>query len=180
MSRDAPLPFVLTNTPLHPSFDTDVRDVHLFYDYDAQDEQGNPAKWRYEMWFFSDKRVVYAIHGGPMAGRVNYQTATYQCIRPGELWQCNWLEETGTVVSLVWDIPRRKVSTVIAFSAGHWRHAVEARGDKRKPEDFERWRGLARIGTQAERFMLSEQGDVVEQFKGPGKLVPIAEDAVTM
>ena len=43
-------------------------------------------------WFFSEKRVVYKIHGGPMAGRVNYQTASYQCIRPGELWQCNWLE----------------------------------------------------------------------------------------
>jgi hypothetical protein len=27
-----------------------------------------------------------------MAGRLNYQTASYQCIRPGELWQRNWLE----------------------------------------------------------------------------------------
>lgn len=43
-------------------------------------------------WFFSPTRIVYAIHGGPMAGRINYQTASYQCIRPGELWQCNWLE----------------------------------------------------------------------------------------
>lgn len=43
-------------------------------------------------WFFSSTRVVYAIHGGPMAGRKNYQEASYQCVRPGELWQCNWLE----------------------------------------------------------------------------------------
>jgi len=43
-------------------------------------------------WFFSATRIVYAIHGGPMAGRINYQTASYQCIRPGKLWQCNWLE----------------------------------------------------------------------------------------
>jgi len=28
--------------------------------------------------FFSMNRIVYAIHGGPMAGRVNYQEATYQ------------------------------------------------------------------------------------------------------
>jgi phenolic acid decarboxylase len=73
-------------------FDKDVRDVHLIYDYAAQDAAGNPEKWRYEMWFFSEKRIVYAIHGGPMAGRINYQTATYQCVRPGEIWQCNWLE----------------------------------------------------------------------------------------
>lgn len=75
-----------------PAFNKDLRDVHLIYDYNAKDVQGNPEKWRYEMWFFSEKRIVYRIQGGPMAGRLNYQTASYQCIRPGELWQCNWLE----------------------------------------------------------------------------------------
>ena len=35
---------------------------------------------------------MYKIHGGPMAGRTNFQTCSFQCIRPGELWQCNWLE----------------------------------------------------------------------------------------
>lgn len=44
-----PLPEFLTNTPLHPSFDRDIRDTHLIYDYDAQDANGNPEKWRYEM-----------------------------------------------------------------------------------------------------------------------------------
>jgi hypothetical protein len=58
------LPDFLTNTPLHQSFDEDIRDTHLIYDYDAQDENGNPEKWRYELWCFSDTRVVYAIHGG--------------------------------------------------------------------------------------------------------------------
>ena len=58
------IPGFLTNTPLHPSFDKDIRDTHLIYDYDAQDENGNPEKWRYEMWFFSENRIVYAIHGG--------------------------------------------------------------------------------------------------------------------
>lgn len=50
-------------------------------------------------WFFSSNRIVYAIHGGPMAGRINFQTASYQCIRPGELWQCNWLEGTSPLIS---------------------------------------------------------------------------------
>lgn len=173
------LPEFVTNTPLDPSFDKDIRDTHLIYDYNAQDEQGNPEKWKYEMWFFSEDRIVYAIHGGPMAGRVNYQQATYQCIRPGELWQCNWLEETGTVCSLVYDMVNGKVTTLIAFSKGHWDNAVAAHGDKRKAEDLERWRGLASVGKQTERMMLSEQGTIVETFKGKGTLEPIKKDDPT-
>jgi hypothetical protein len=95
--------------------DKNIGDVHLIYDYDAHDSNGNPEKWRYEMysscltpfsslsardhlttphhmWFFSSTRIVNAIHGGPTAGRANYQTASYQCIRSGGRWQCNWLE----------------------------------------------------------------------------------------
>jgi hypothetical protein len=30
-------------------FDKDLKDVHLIYDYDAQDAAGNPEKWKYEM-----------------------------------------------------------------------------------------------------------------------------------
>lgn len=52
-----PLPEYLTNTPLHPSFDQDIRDMHLIYDYDAQDANGNPEKWPYELWFVSENRV---------------------------------------------------------------------------------------------------------------------------
>jgi hypothetical protein len=39
------------------SFDEDLRDVHLSYDYDAHDAKGNPEKWRYELWFFSEVRL---------------------------------------------------------------------------------------------------------------------------
>lgn len=115
-----------------------------------------------------------------MAGRYNYQKCTFQCIRPGELWQCNWLEETGTMCSLVYDIPRGKITTMLGFSKGHWAEAQAAHGDKRNPEDLERWRGLAKIGTQAERKMLSEQADIVEKFRGPGNLQPIEESWPTM
>ncbi|CZR56659.1 uncharacterized protein PAC_06548 [Phialocephala subalpina] len=167
-------PFIISQ------FDKDIRDVHLIYDYDAKDANGKPEKWRYEMWFFSSTRIVYAIHGGPMAGRINYQTASYQCIRPGELWQCNWLEETGTICSLVYDIPNKKISTLLAFSQGHWEHPEEAHGDKRNPEDFKRWRGLAKIGTQTDRFLLNEQADILERFKGKGDLVPIKGDEETI
>ncbi|EPS29714.1 hypothetical protein PDE_04664 [Penicillium oxalicum 114-2] len=168
--------------PVHPSsaksaFDADIRDRHLIYDYDAQDSEGRPEKWRYEMWFQNEDRINYAIHGGPMAGRINYQAADYQCIRPGELWQCNWLEETGTICSLVFDIPRQKITTLIAFSKGHWEKAEEAHGDKRNQADLERWRGLAKMGIQTDRVMLSEQADILEDFRGPGQLKPIENSA---
>ncbi|CAK4032209.1 phenol acid carboxylase [Lecanosticta acicola] len=161
--------------PNDSTFDQDIKDVHLIYDYDAQDANGNPEKWRYEMWFFSQNRIVYAIHGGPMAGRKNFQTATYQCIRPGELWQCNWLEETGTICSLVYDIPNGRISTLLGFSRGHWENPEAAHGDKRNKDDFERWRGLSKVGGQAERFMLSEQATICEKFHGSGELEPIDE-----
>lgn len=112
-----------TSTPLHPSFDEDIKDTHLVYDYDAENpETGKPEKWRYEMWFISKDRCVYAIHGGPMAGRINYQTCTFQCVRPGEIWQCNWLEETGTICSLVYDVKNKTITTLLGFSKGHWEH----------------------------------------------------------
>lgn len=169
-----------TNTPLDPSFDRDIRDVHLIYDYDAEDENGKPSKWRYEMWFFTENRIIYAIHGGPMAGRTNYQTCQYQCIRPGELWQVNWLEETGTICSFVYDITRKKITTLLGFSKGHWENPKEAHGDKHNPEDFKRWKELAKVGNQADRFMLAEQADIVDVFKGKGDLVSIEPDAVTL
>lgn len=97
--------------------------------------------------------------------RINYQRATYQCIRPGELWQINWLEETGTVVSAVYDITKKKITTLISFSEGHWKQAEVAHGDKRHKENLEKWRKLADVGNQASRFMLSEQADVIEVFK---------------
>lgn len=132
-------------------FDKDLKDLHQIYDYDAQNvETGEPEKWRYEMWFVTSERVVYKIHGGPMAGRSNFQAAAFQCIRPGELWQCNWLEETGTICSLVYDIPEKRISTLLGFSKGHWEKAREAHGDKRIAEDFGRWRKLAEIGKQTE------------------------------
>ena len=127
MASKMKYPTFLTNTPLHPTFKDDILDTHLVYDYDAQDASGNPEKWRYELWCFSKDRVVYAIHGGPMAGRVNYQQATYQCIRPGELWQINWLEETGTIVSVVYDMKEKRITSLIAFSQGHWENAKEVR-----------------------------------------------------
>lgn len=170
-----------TRKEVLPQFDKDLRDLHLLYDYDAQNPNtGAPEKWRYEMWFFSHDRIVYAIHGGPMAGRKNFQTATYQCIRPGELWQCNWLEETGTICSLVYDIKFNKISTLLGFSAGHWSNPTQAHGDKRNPSDFQRWRELANQGNQTDRFLLSEQADILERFHGAGELEPIEESWPTL
>lgn len=115
-----------------------------------------------------------------MAGRAYYQAATYQCNRPGELWQVNWLEETGTVCSLVYDMANRRLATLVTFSKGHWLRAADARGDKRNPGDLERWRRLAREGTQTERLMLSEQAHVVQRFRGRGDLEPISDEDPTL
>ncbi|KAK9774385.1 putative Calycin-like protein [Seiridium cardinale] len=161
------------------TFDADIKDRHLIYSYSvpaSQTDSGKPEKWRYEMWFYNSDRIVYAIHGGPMAGRKNYQGATYQCIRPGELWQCNWLEETGTMCSLVYDISKKTITTMLGFSKGHWENAQDAHGDKRNKEDLERWRGLAKIGSQVERTMLCEQAEIEEDFRGSGDLKPIEMD----
>ncbi|KAJ0427034.1 Calycin-like protein [Aspergillus carlsbadensis] len=176
--------------PLNPptpstasAFKSDLEDRHLIYDYSVQssaDSSRDTEKWRYEMWFHSASRIVYAIHGGPMAGRKNFQAATYQCIRRGELWQVNWLEETGTICSLVYDIPRGKITTLLGFSKGHWGRSEEARGDKRNKADLARWRELAKVGDQRERVLLSEQADVVEDFRGRGELEGIEDEWETM
>jgi hypothetical protein len=54
-----------------------------------------------------------------MAGCINYQRATYQCVRPGGLWQIQRLEETGTIVSTVYDTREQRMSALIAFSECH-------------------------------------------------------------
>ena len=42
------------------AFKKDIDNVHLLYDYDAENpETGAPEKWRYEMWFRSENRIVY-------------------------------------------------------------------------------------------------------------------------
>lgn len=44
------------------AFGKDIRNVHLVYDYDAQNPQtGAPEKWRYEMWFYNEDRVCDAV-----------------------------------------------------------------------------------------------------------------------
>jgi hypothetical protein len=88
--------------------------------------------------------------------------------------------EAGTICSLVYDIPNKKISTLLAFSQGHWEYPQEAHGDKRNPADLERWRGLAKIGKQTDRFMLNEQADILEAFTGKGDLVPIDPEAETL
>jgi len=40
----------VTEERIIPQFDKDIRDLHLIYDYDAKDSNGNPEKWRYEMY----------------------------------------------------------------------------------------------------------------------------------
>lgn len=42
------------------------------------------------------------------------------------------------------------------------------------PQDLARWRELVKVGvSQADRVLLSEQADILEDFRGPGDLEPI-------
>jgi hypothetical protein len=180
MAQLQSLPSYLVDTPLDTSFQDDLLDVHLVYDCSAEDAQGKPEKWRYETWFCSYDRVAYSIHGGPMHGRQKVQRAVYQCIRPGELWQVDWLEETGTIVSLVYDIQRATVTTLYALSEGHRERPEGAHEDERDRRDSERRRGSAVAGKQTERMVLVERAEIVEKFKGRGQLAEIGPEAETM
>ncbi|KEI41984.1 uncharacterized protein L969DRAFT_42306 [Mixia osmundae IAM 14324] len=155
------------------SFQEALQDLHLVYDYEVQVD-GKTELWEYELWFAHEARhlAVYAIHGGPMAGRRNFQEAIYRCVRKG-IWQINWLEETGTIVSIVYDSEQGRLTSLIAFSQGHWENPDLAKGDKRNRDDFARWRELAKIGSQTDRHILAEHANIKQIFRGAGTLEPI-------
>lgn len=88
--------------------------------------------------------------------------------------------ETGTVCSLVYDIPNKKLTTLGNFSKGHWENVKDSLGNKREQSEMERWRGLAKIGSQADRHILNAQADVIESFKGKGDLEEISMDWPTL
>ncbi|KAI8936114.1 hypothetical protein NX059_007613, partial [Plenodomus lindquistii] len=91
----------------------------------------------------------------------------------GEIWQCSWVEETGTFIVLTVDITNNKVTAAGLFSKGHWEQSDKAHGDKRIPEDLERFRELSKIGTARDGYHITSQADVVEFFTGAGELEPI-------
>ena len=82
--------------------------------------------------------------------------------------------------SLVFDIPRQNITTMLGFSKGHWEKVEDAHGDKRNPADLERWKGLAKIGIEADRVLLSEQADIVEDSRGPGNLKAVDNSLPTL
>lgn len=81
---------------------------------------------------------------------------------------------------MVYDIKVGKLTTLLGFSKGHWENPVQAHGDKRNPEDFERFRSLAKIGIQTDRHLLFDQADINETFIGAGDLEDIDVRASTL
>ncbi|KAL4897077.1 Calycin-like protein [Aspergillus ambiguus] len=162
-------------TPLSQclTFEVDIQDRHLVYEYEDRDCEGNSIQKCYELWFHSKDWIVYSICGDPISSRKSFYYATYQCLRPGELWQCSWLEETGTICSIIYDIPQQCITTMIGLSKGHWEGIDATHGDKQNPEDLERWARLANIGNQAERKIISQQVIISYEFRGRGSLEPI-------
>jgi hypothetical protein len=53
-------------------------------------------------------------------------------------------------------------------------------GDKRNPEDFERWRKLAEVGKNTDREVIPEQATIDTITEGRGDLEDIDEDAPTL
>ncbi|GJN92139.1 hypothetical protein Rhopal_005169-T1 [Rhodotorula paludigena] len=146
--------------PLPEHFDEELLDKHFEYTY----ENG-------EFWVKNHERIVYAIHGGPMNGRRNYQTAYYQRVRPN-IWLISWQEETGTTVSLCLDIDQKRITTFMSFSHGHWERNEEAKGYKR--ENLEKWRELALDKPEPrERVPLPEQANIDKIYQGRGTLEDI-------
>lgn len=153
---------VARNPVPQQEFDNELKNKHFVYRYDNG--------WDYEFYVPNDQRIVYKISGGPMAGRSNYQTTYYQRIQ-ANMWQISWLEETGTIVSLVLDINNKRVTTLIAFSQGHWENPEIAHGNKR--DNLPKWRELSKIGIQTNRYMLTEQATIHTIYEGPGDLEEI-------
>ncbi|KAK4687536.1 hypothetical protein P7C73_g2578, partial [Tremellales sp. Uapishka_1] len=154
---------------------SDIVDKHLTYTYDNG--------WKYEFWLKSEKRIVYSIHGGPMNGRLNYQTCAVQEVRTSEIFQVSLvltLAETGTVVSIIVDLPKKRITTYMAFSKGHWDFPEKAHGDKRNADDFARWRTLADVGKNTDRHILPEQATIDTISEGKGDLEDIDDDAPTI
>ncbi len=77
-------------------------------------------------------------------------------------------------------LPQQLDLDLTEYTTGHWENPESAHGDKRNAADFERWRGLARIGRQTDRHMLAEQADVVDVFRGKGGLEGIERDWATL
>jgi phenolic acid decarboxylase len=53
-----------------------------------------------------------------MAGRANFQHCYVQEVREDEIYQISWLEETGTIVSIIVDLAKKHITTFMAFSKG--------------------------------------------------------------
>jgi hypothetical protein len=76
------------------SFKQDIQDVHLIYDYDAHDPSGNPEKWRYEMWFYSEVRRLFRPNSNAAA---LHHLKAFGCRRTGSFTQSTvvrWLEDS--------------------------------------------------------------------------------------
>ena len=57
LAEEAKCQFQRTMTPeVRAHWEKDLKDLHMIYEYDAHDEDGNTQKWRYEIWFQEEVR----------------------------------------------------------------------------------------------------------------------------
>ncbi|KAK4698623.1 hypothetical protein P7C70_g7651, partial [Phenoliferia sp. Uapishka_3] len=140
-------------------------------------------RWKYEFWVKNHERIVYAIHGGPMAGRKNYQTAYYQRIREN-LWQVSWIEETGTTVTITLD---RKYSSSPVLDFAEWRSPTVTGHSPRRLTDtsVRSWMsGESCLSWETPRRIVtlyqSAQATLDKVYQGKGELADIEMDWPTV
>ncbi|GAA6043255.1 hypothetical protein JCM8097_008489 [Rhodosporidiobolus ruineniae] len=162
--------------PVPEHFD-EIANKHCRYTY-GNGWAGRETERTYEFWVKNHERIVYQIHSGPLAGRVNFQTAYYQRLRPHQ-WQISWVEETASQVTLCVDFDEKTVTSFIALSWGHFHHAHEATGWKR--EKMDEWRKLGKIKPEPEnRVLLPEKATIHEISEGRGDLPDIEMEWPTL
>lgn len=62
------MPVLPASSSTQAAFEKDIKNRHLIYDYDvpgSQTSSGKEEKWRYEMWFHSEDRIVYKMSVPP-------------------------------------------------------------------------------------------------------------------
>lgn len=78
-----------------------------------------------------------------------------QLFRSSSIWPRGTSLHSWPSRKVRWE--RMLIKLVLNMNTGHWEEPEKAHGDKRNSEDLERWRGLAKIGTQIDRHILPEQ-----------------------
>ncbi|OBF74757.1 hypothetical protein A9X06_26435 [Mycobacterium sp. 852002-51759_SCH5129042] len=114
--------------------------------------------WEFEPWFTGPDFIEYTLTKGPHTGRHAIQKPTYRRDAPN-IEFLGWYEETGTLVTLTFDLASQTVSRFAGVPRwlANSDMAVSA-GDNQDPEFRERMAQLAKEGPDMPRHIYADQG----------------------